>query len=115
MICQPDHILTLELSRFLTGMGVIGQAVIGQVYIAEMMPKENRGRYQALTVASGTIFVPLSAIVCKWILAMGGESWRWMFFLGGGVAILMVPLGAVMLLESPRWLTKRAASGSEKS
>ena len=107
MICQPDHILTLELSRFLTGMGVVGQAVIGQVYIAEMMPKENRGRYQALTVASGTIFVPLSAIVCKWILAMGGESWRWMFFLGGGVAILMVPLGAVLLLESPRWLIQK--------
>lgn len=106
VFCQPEHIMTLEISRFLTGMGVVAQAVIGQVYIAEMMPKENRGRYQALTVASGTIFVPLSALLCKWILDFGGESWRWMFAIGG-LSILMIPLGKLLLVESPRWLVQR--------
>lgn len=114
VICQPEHILTLELSRFLTGVGVVAQAVIGQVYIAEMMPKENRGKYQALTVATGTIFVPLSAFLCKWILSFGGESWRWMFVVGGA-SILIIPIGAKMLRESPRWLVQRGRVAEAES
>lgn len=105
-VCQPDHIMTLELSRFLTGLGVVSMMVIGQVYIAEMMPKENRGKYQAITIATGTIFVPIFTFVSNWILSFGGEAWRWMFIIGAA-AILLVPLGIKILKESPRWLVQK--------
>ncbi|UWG98370.1 MFS transporter [Dehalobacter sp. DCM] len=96
----------LIVSRFVTGFGVVGTVVIAMVYIAEMLPSENRGRYQALTIACGTIGAPLGTMFAKWVIPLGPETWRFVFILGGGT-IIFVFLGLFWFKESPRWLVSK--------
>lgn len=97
---------TFAVSRFITGFGVVAMVVIAMVYIAEMMPSENRGRYQALTIACGTCGIPLGAQFARWVVPMGPETWRYVFILGGS-GILLVILAFFWLKESPRWLVSK--------
>lgn len=96
----------LAITRFLTGMGVIAMVVVAMVFIAEIMPAHHRGRYQALTLACGTIGVPLGAMFARWVVPMHTESWRYIFFLGSA-SILLVPLCMIIFKESPRWLVSK--------
>lgn len=94
------------VARFFTGFGLLAMVVIAMVYIAEMMPSENRGKYQALTIACGTCGIPLGAQFARWVVPMGPESWRYVFILGGcGIFIFL--LGFSWLKESPRWLVSK--------
>lgn len=102
-MAQPTHFMLFELTRFLTGLGVIGMTVVAMVYIAEMMPTEHRGRYQSLCVACGTIGMPLGTLFAAKTIEISPESWRMVFILGG-VSIILVPIGMKIMKESPRWL-----------
>ena len=94
------------LTRFITGLGVIGMVVNSMVYVSEMMPSATRGKYQALTLLFGSIGIPLSAVFGKIVIPMGENGWRLVFVLGG-LSIFLVPLGMVWLKESPRWLVSK--------
>jgi len=94
------------LTRFITGFGVIGMVVNSMVYVSEMMPSANRGKYQALTLLFGSIGIPLSAVFGKIVIPMGENGWRLIFVLGG-LSIFLVPLGMLWLKESPRWLVSK--------
>ncbi|ACL19939.1 major facilitator superfamily MFS_1 [Desulfitobacterium hafniense DCB-2] len=97
---------TLAITRFFTGLGVIGMLVVAMVYIAEMMPSEHRGRYQALTMACGTIAIPVGAAFARWVVPLSTESWRYIFVLGG-TSILLLPFCFIVFKESPRWLVSK--------
>jgi Sugar phosphate permease len=103
---QPSQVLVMELSRILTGVGLTGGTVVAMVYISEMLPAEKRGQYQGITAAIGTVSLPISALLIKWILSFGGDAWRAMFIFGG-ITILLVPICMKMLKESPRWLVQK--------
>lgn len=100
------HFLTFITMRFCVGFGVIGMVVIAMVYMAEMLPSATRGKYQALTIASGTIGIPFGAIYANLVIPTGPHGWRLVFFIGGA-GILLLPLGFKWLRESPRWLVAR--------
>lgn len=94
------------IMRFLTGFGTIGMVTIAMGYISEMMPSETRGKYQALTIASGTIGLPVCAFFAKFVIPISQNSWRWVFILGG-LGILLVFAAVKFLKESPRWLVSK--------
>lgn len=96
----------LAVTRFFNGFGVISMDVIAMVYISEMLPAENRGRFLALAVASGTVGIPIGAAFARWIVPMGPEAWRWLFY-AGSLSILLVPLCYFIYEESPRWLVSK--------
>jgi Sugar phosphate permease len=96
----------IAISRALTGFGVVATVVIAMVYIAEMMPSDQRGRYQSLTIASGTIGVPIIGSFAAWFIPQAVDNWRIVFFIGG-TGIFIPILSYFWLKESPRWLVSK--------
>ncbi len=101
------HYAVFMVCRFLTGFGTIGMVTVAMVYMAEMLPSASRGKYQALSIACGTIGIPFGALFATLCLNILGETaWRFCFLIGGS-GILLVPIGSKWLRESPRWLVMR--------
>ncbi len=103
---MPEFIVLLEISRFFTGFGILGMTVISMSYIAEMMPSETRGKYQAITLSTGTIMIPVVSFLGSFVISSSDFGWR-LLLLIGGIGIFLVPLGVKWLEESPRWLISK--------
>lgn len=90
-------------SRAMTGFGVFCLMVCSQAYIAEMAPSESRGKWQGLVAAVGFCAVPVIAFLCRVIVPLSPEAWRWIFYFGG-IGLVGLVLAFKYLKESPRWL-----------
>jgi putative MFS transporter len=102
------------LARSLTGFGVFCLMVCSQAYIAEMAPAESRGKWQGLVAAVGFCAVPVIAFLCRLIVPLSPEAWRWIFYFGGiGLAGFVIALR--YLQESPRWLVSRGRVAEAES
>ncbi len=106
--------------RIMGGMGIGVASCISPVYIAEISPKNMRGKFVSLnqlTIVTGILMaqvvnyliaekVPEHAtneqILNSWNVQMG---WRWMFW-AETVPAFMFFLLALWIPESPRWLAK---------
>ncbi len=93
--------VTLLLARFLLGIGVGVVAVSVPLYVSEIVPSKDRGKYVTFFQLLLTFGIVLSYFV-DLIFTPSGE-WRAMF------AVLLIPatillLGVFFLPESPRWL-----------
>ena len=87
--------------RFLMGVGLGAENVVGYSTMTEFVPASVRGRwlgYVAVLVVTG---LPVSALV-GWLL-VPYFGWRAMFVLGG-VGALLIWRARKSLPESPRWL-----------
>jgi putative MFS transporter len=95
--------------RLITGIGIGVELVTIDTYIAELMPKEVRGRAFAVNqVVQGTA-IPLVAFI-SWLLVphspFGFDGWRWVVLLGS-VGAIFVWFIRRSIPESPRWLIAR--------
>lgn len=97
------HLINFMVMRFIIGFGVIGMVTVAMVYMAEMLPSATRGKYQALSIACGTLGIPIGAFFAGAMIGTGPHGWRLCFFVGGA-GIILVPIGLKWLKESPRWL-----------
>ena len=96
----PD-MTTLNLIRFVMGIGLGAEIVVGYSTLTEFVPPKYRGRwlsFMALIVVSG---LPATAILGGLIIPAFG--WRPMFIIVG-VGALIVWYLRKNLPESPRWL-----------
>jgi sugar porter (SP) family MFS transporter len=99
--------------RLVGGLGIGIASVIAPAYIAEISPKNMRGRLgslQQLAITIGIFAALLSDnVFAGWAggagqqLWFGLEAWRWMF-LAGAVPAVIYGLIALRLPESPRFL-----------
>ena len=100
--------LGLDLWRFLAGAGVGVELVTIDTYIAEIVPKEFRGRAFALNQIVQFTAIPIVAFLA-WLLVpekpFGIDGWR--------IVVLIGSLGAgvvwwirLRVPESPRWLAR---------
>jgi sugar porter (SP) family MFS transporter len=103
----------LILWRVIGGLGIGIASVIAPAYIAEISPKQLRGRLGSLqqlaitlgifaALLSDTIFADTAGTASK-TFWLGLEAWRWMFLVGAAPAIVY-GLIAFALPESPRFL-----------
>lgn len=98
--------LGILLWRLITGIGIGVELVTIDTYIAELMPKEIRGR--AFTVNQVVQFsaIPVVALI-SWLLVtrrpFGIDGWRWVVLIGS-LAAVFVWFIRRRLPESPRWL-----------
>jgi putative MFS transporter len=96
----PD-MTTLIWLRFLTGLGLGAEIVVGYATLTEFLPPSSRGRwlsFMAVMVVSG---LPIAALLGYLIIPAYG--WRPMFAIAG-VGALIVWYLRKALPESPRWL-----------
>jgi putative MFS transporter len=91
----------LIAARFVMGVGLGAEIVVGYVTIAEFVPPARRGRWgSALAViTNSSLFV--SALIARLVIPTIG--WRWMFVIVGIGALIVWQLRKKMP-ESPRWL-----------
>ena len=95
--------------RMIAGIGIGVELVTIDTYIAELMPKDVRGRaFTASQVVQFTA-IPLVALT-SWLLAtrnpLGLAGWRWVVLLGS-ISAIFVWFIRRSVPESPRWLVAR--------
>jgi len=95
--------------RVITGIGIGVELVTIDTYIAELMPKEIRGRAFAINQVVQFSAIPAVALI-SWLLVphspFGIDGWRWVVLLGsvGAIFVWFIRRG---IPESPRWLIAR--------
>ncbi|CAN5330879.1 sugar porter family MFS transporter [soil metagenome] len=103
----------LVLWRVIGGLGIGIASVIAPAYIAEISPKNLRGRLASLQQLAITIGI-FAALLSDTLFAkaagtpnkefwFGIDAWRWMF-LAGAVPAIVYGVIALLLPESPRFL-----------
>ncbi len=90
--------------RFVMGIGLGAELVIGYATLAEFVPPGQRGRLVAILAAVANSSVFVAALLSLWIIPAYG--WRAMFGLVG-VAAILVWIARKALPESPRWLESK--------
>jgi putative MFS transporter len=95
------NMTVLILLRFVMGVGLGAENVVGYATMTEFVPPAHRGRWLGLVAVLVVTGLPVSAL-CAWLL-VPQFGWRVMFVLGGAGALL-VWRARKALPESPRWL-----------
>jgi len=96
----PNMAVLIAL-RFVMGLGLGAENVVGYSTMTEFVPPARRGRWLGLIAVFVVTGLPLSALAA-WLL-VPAFGWRCMFILGG-VGALLVWQARKSLPESPRWL-----------
>lgn len=96
----------IVVARFFTGFGLLAMTSALIVYVAEMYPRNSRGRYQSMLLAIGLVGVPMTAWLSRLVISLGPDMWRWIFVFGALGAV--AGIAAIWLLpESVRWQSLR--------
>lgn len=98
-------VFTFGLMRFVTGLGLGLVIATAGPTIAEFAPKDKRGLFNAIVysgVPAGGMFASLCGISLGEMI-----GWRGLFLIGATPILFLVPLAAMKLPESPRWLLSR--------
>jgi MFS transporter, putative metabolite:H+ symporter len=95
------NMTTLIMLRFLMGLGLGAEVVVGYSMMAEFFPARIRGRWSGMMCTLVTAGLPVSAFLA-WLL-VPNFGWRVMFVLGA-VGSAVAWFLRRELPESPRWL-----------
>jgi sugar porter (SP) family MFS transporter len=99
------NLTSLDIFRFIGGVGIGGSSVLGPMYIAEIAPPAWRGRLVGsfqVNIVIGILLAYASNLFIR-RLDLGIHTWRWQL----GVSALPAILFLIMLFtipRSPRWL-----------
>jgi MFS transporter, putative metabolite:H+ symporter len=108
MACQATT-RGILLWRVITGIGIGVELVTIDTYIAELVPKNVRGRAFAVNQVVQFTAIPIVAFI-SWLLVprspFGIDGWRWVVLLGSAGAIFVWFIRRA-IPESPRWLIAR--------
>ena len=91
----------LILLRFVMGLGLGAENVVGYSTMTEFVPPAHRGRWLGIVAVFVVTGLPVASLLA-WLL-VPQFGWRVMFVLGG-VGALLVWRARKALPESPRWL-----------
>ena len=107
MACQSS-VLGVDLWRFIAGVGIGVELVTIDTYIAELVPKQMRGRAFTVNQAIQFCSVPLVSLL-SWLLVpvdpFGIAGWRFVAAFPAIAAVLVFWIIRIVP-ESPRWLAQ---------
>jgi putative MFS transporter len=106
--CSPNA-WVLVASRFMAGIGVGAEYPVADSYLADVLPKADRGRLAAWAYTLSFVAVPILGFLALYLdgrTLFGLDGWRVLLIIGalGAVVVAMLRRG---LPESPRWLASR--------
>ena len=102
----------LMFFRFIGGLSVGASSVVAPMYIAEISPKQKRGRLTAL-FQFNIVFGIMLAYFSNWLIGTGDpDAWRWMLGVEAFPALLFLIL-VYFVPESPRWLVLKKGDTDE--
>jgi ACS family tartrate transporter-like MFS transporter len=104
---------SLGAVRVLLGIAEAGFFPGILLYLTYWFPERERARTTAMFIVAVPVVTviagPCSGLILDYIHWGGIASWRWMFILQGGIAVLMTPLALKFLTDDPskaKWLTQ---------
>ncbi len=102
-VFAPNMTVLIAL-RFVMGIGLGAELVIGYATLTEFVPPSQRGRMVAILafIANSAVFV--ASLISLWVIPTFG--WQYMFLIVGVAAIIVWLLRKTMP-ESPRWLESK--------
>lgn len=101
----PSPALLLA-TRFLAGVGIGAVYPVADSYLADVLPRNARGRMAAYAYTCSFLAVPAAGFMSVWMIGRapwGIAGWRWLLAFGGAGAVIVFVLNR-WLPESPRWL-----------
>ncbi len=98
------NLYMLIIFRFITGLGLGADLNLMPAYIGEFSPAKRRGHMGEVTFLLGILGQAVTPFVALALVTPSDAAgWRWLFFIGGLIAVIAVILRAE-LPRSPRWL-----------
>jgi AAHS family 3-hydroxyphenylpropionic acid transporter len=102
---------SLSVARLLTGLGLGGALPNLIALTSESSPGHRRSANVALMYSG----MPFGGAIASWVsLIMGAAHWRWIFIVGGVVPLLLAPIMAWALPESPAFQRAQAEPTGER-
>jgi len=95
------NMTVLILLRFIIGVGLGAENVVGYSTMTEFVPARTRGRWLGLMAVFVVTGLPVASLIGYLVIPLLG--WRAMFVLGGAGALVVWHMRK-SLPESPRWL-----------
>ncbi|MBV8803438.1 MAG: MFS transporter [Sinobacteraceae bacterium] len=110
MVTSVQHIPELELWRFVTGLGIGGLLATNNAVAAEFSNLRRRN----LCVSLMAIGYPIGAVLGGLIVAqlLREHDWRSVFYFGGAITALFIPLVLLFVPESIHWLAQQQPVGA---
>ncbi len=99
----PSMTILIAL-RFVMGVGLGAEIVVGYSTLAEFVPARSRGRWMVVVAATTNSALAVSSVISLWVIPTLG--WRAMFA-GVGVAAMALWVARKAMPESPRWLESK--------
>jgi benzoate transport len=108
MVTTVKQIPQLEIWRFVTGLGIGGLLAAGNAVAAEFSNLQRR----SLCVSLMAVGYPIGAVVGGSIVKvlLRDHDWRAVFYLGGSITALFIPLVLLIVPESVHWLAYKQPS-----
>jgi benzoate transport len=105
MVTGVKQIAGLEAWRFTTGLGIGGLLATANAMAAEFSNLRRRN----LCVALMAVGYPIGAVVGGSVvkILLQSHDWRAVFYLGGTMTVLFIPLVLFVVPESIHWLTQK--------
>lgn len=103
-------IVSLIFVRFIAGIGMSGALAVTVAAVNEFAPRRLRATFVTVVFSGTTIGSGLPGLVAPTIVAAHG--WQSLFFIGGGVPILIALAIYLFLPETPKFLCLEGSHGA---
>ncbi|MBP6861600.1 MAG: MFS transporter [Neisseriaceae bacterium] len=111
LIGLAENLMQLTVLRFLAGLGIGGALPTATTLTAEFTPSRRR----TLAITATIVCVPLggmlSGLFASQVIPLYG--WRWLFFGGGLLSLVLLVVLYRLLPESPRFLVRHPERASQ--
>jgi benzoate transport len=105
MVTGVKHIPELEVWRFVTGLGIGGLLASNNAVAAEFSNLRRRNLCVSLMAIGYPVGAVLGGLIVKQLLRE--HDWRSVFYFGGAITALFIPLVLLLVPESIHWLTQQ--------
>ena len=92
----------LATGRFLSGIGAGAATVVVPIYISEIVPKEMRGVFGALTQITTNVGILITQLLGYFLSY--GNMWRLVLAVAAIIGVIQ-SVGLLFVVESPAWLS----------
>jgi len=105
MVTGVKQIPELEVWRFITGLGIGGLLAANNAVAAEFSNQKRRNLCVSLMAIGYPIGAVLGGLIVKQLLRE--HDWRSVFYFGGAITALFIPLVFFLVPESIHWLAQQ--------